>query len=58
MLELCREHGMSSTTLCKWRAKYGGMDDVIHDGSLKEPEEEKPVTWRDINPKQKLAFAV
>jgi len=49
---------MSSTTLCKWRAKYGGMDDVIHDGSLKEPEEEKPVTWRDINPKQKLAFAV
>ena len=24
--ELCREHGMSSATLCKWRAKYGGMD--------------------------------
>ena len=24
--ELCREHGMSSATLCKWRVKYGGMD--------------------------------
>lgn len=24
--ELCREHGMSSTTFYKWRTKYGGMD--------------------------------
>lgn len=24
--ELCREHGMSSATLYKWRAKYGDMD--------------------------------
>ena len=24
--ELYREHGMSSATVCKWRAKYGGMD--------------------------------
>ena len=24
--DLCREHGMSSTTFYKWRAKYGGMD--------------------------------
>ena len=23
---LCREHGMSSSTFYKWRAKYGGMD--------------------------------
>ena len=23
---LCREHGMSSATYYKWRAKYGGMD--------------------------------
>ncbi len=24
--ELCREHGMSSATFYKWRAKYGGLD--------------------------------
>ena len=24
--ELCGEHGMSSATFYKWRAKYGGMD--------------------------------
>ena len=24
--ELCREHGMSTTTFYKWRAKYGGME--------------------------------
>ena len=23
--ELCREHGMSSATFYKWRAKYGGI---------------------------------
>ena len=23
---LCREHGMSSATFYKWRAKYGGME--------------------------------
>ena len=26
MAELCREHGMSSASFYKWRAKYGGMD--------------------------------
>ena len=30
--ELCREHGMSSATFYKWRAKYGGMD-AIPDGA-------------------------
>jgi putative transposase len=24
--DLCREHGMSSATFYKWRAKYSGMD--------------------------------
>jgi putative transposase len=24
--ELCREHGMSTASFFKWRAKYGGMD--------------------------------
>ncbi|RMF48255.1 MAG: IS3 family transposase [Anaerolineae bacterium] len=37
--ELCREHGMSSATFYKWRAKYGGMD-VSMMKRLKELEEE------------------
>jgi len=24
--QLCREHGISSATFYKWRARYGGMD--------------------------------
>jgi putative transposase len=24
--QLCREHGMSTASFYKWRAKYGGMD--------------------------------
>jgi len=24
--ELCREHGMSTASFYKWRARYGGMD--------------------------------
>ena len=37
--ELCREHGMSSATFYKWRAKYGGMD-VSLMARLKELEDE------------------
>lgn len=37
--ELCREHGMSSATFYKWRAKYGGMD-VSLMSRLKELEAE------------------
>lgn len=37
--ELCREHGMSSATFYKWRAKYGGMDASMM-ARLKELEEE------------------
>lgn len=24
--ELCRQHGISDATFCKWRSKYGGME--------------------------------
>lgn len=24
--DLCRKHGMSSASLCAWKAKFGGMD--------------------------------
>jgi putative transposase len=37
--ELCREHGMSSASFYKWRAKYGGMDASLM-RRLKELEEE------------------
>jgi putative transposase len=37
--ELCREHGMSSATFYKWRAKYGGMD-VSMMSRMKELEQE------------------
>jgi len=36
---LCREHGMSSATFYKWRAKYGGMDTSLM-ARLKELEAE------------------
>jgi putative transposase len=26
VLDLCREHGISTATFYKWRSKYGGMD--------------------------------
>ena len=37
--ELCREHGMSNTTFCEWRSKFGGMD-ASSMARLKELEEE------------------
>jgi putative transposase len=37
--ELRREHGMSSASFYKWRAKYGGMDASLM-GRMKELEAE------------------
>jgi len=37
--ELCREHGMSSASFYKWRAKYGGMETSMM-ARLKELEAE------------------
>ena len=37
--ELCREHGMSSSSFYKWRAKYGGMDASLM-ARLKELEDQ------------------
>jgi putative transposase len=36
---LCREHGMSSASYYKWRAKFGGMDASLI-SRLKELESE------------------
>ena len=37
--ELCREHGISSATFYKWRAKFGGMDASLM-ARLKDLQEE------------------
>src|SRR5690554_860013 len=37
--ELCREHGISSATFYKWRAKFGGMDASLMK-RMKELEDE------------------
>ena len=37
--ELCREYGISSATVYKWRSKFGGMDASLM-ARLKELEDE------------------
>jgi putative transposase len=37
--DVCRRHGVSSATFCKWKAKYGGMD-VLDARKLKTLETE------------------
>jgi len=37
--DLCREHGMSSATFYKWRAKFGGMEASLMK-RMKELEDE------------------
>lgn len=37
--DLCREHGISTATFYKWRAKFGGMDASLM-ARLKELEDE------------------
>ena len=37
--DLCREHGMSSASFYKWRAKFGGMDASMI-GQMKAIEDE------------------
>jgi putative transposase len=37
--DLCREHGMSSASFYKWRARYGGMDASMM-GEMKDLEAE------------------
>jgi len=37
--DLCREHGMSSASFYKWRAKFGGMDASLMK-RMKELEDE------------------
>ena len=41
--ELCREHGMSSATFYKWRAKYGGMDASL----MKRMKELEALPWQE-----------
>jgi putative transposase len=38
-VEVCRKHGISNATFCKWKAKYGGME-VSDTRRLRRLEEE------------------
>ena len=48
--ELCREHGMSSASFYKWRAKYGGMDASLM-ARMKELEDENRRPKKKCMPK-------
>jgi len=41
--ELCREHGMSSASFYKWRAKFGGMDASMISEMKDMAEENRPL---------------
>lgn len=55
--ELCREHGMSSASFYKWRAKYGGMDASLM-ARMKELEKENAQLKRMYADAQLRAEAV
>ena len=40
--EVCRKHGVSSATFCKWKARYGGLE-VSDARRLKAIEDERHV---------------
>jgi putative transposase len=37
--DLCRKHGVSDASICKWKARYGGLD-VSEAKRLKQLEDE------------------
>ena len=43
--ELCREHGMSSASFYKWRAKFGGMDASMVTQMKAMAEENRRLKW-------------
>lgn len=45
--ELCREHGVSSATFYKWRAKFGGMDASLMK-RMKETRRRKPSAQKNV----------
>ena len=53
---LCREHGMSSATFYKWRAKYGGMElsDVKRLKELEEENRRLKQMYADLSLKSQL----
>ena len=50
---LCREHGMSSATFYKWRAKYGGMDASLM-ARMKELEKENAALCGKFGAQRKI----
>lgn len=54
--ELCREHGMSSASFYKWRAKYGGMDAsmISHMKSLDEENRRLKKMYAELSMQNEL----
>ncbi len=65
--DLCREHGMSEATFCKWRSKYGGMNaslrlhltaDCLHQANLDQQVDNAAFLPDEtaVDSRHKLAF--
>jgi len=54
--ELCRQHGIASSTFYKWKAKYGGMEasDVRRLKELEEENRRLKQMYADLSLKSQL----
>lgn len=48
---MCRKHGISDATFCKWKAKYGGLE-------ISEARRLKALEGENARPKRLLADAM
>lgn len=51
--DLCREHGMSSASFYKWRAKFGGMDASLMK-EMKELRAEENARFKKMYAEERL----
>ena len=54
VVDLCRRHGISDATFCKWRARYGGMD--VSDAMRLRRLEEESARLGKMAPSRRWTF--